>query len=218
MLITLCTTTSTAQPPIVSTGTFSETTVAPLSITTCVGPCEDVTVNCDMLEVPGNGMVKAIVWSRNRYPDAWLYVEDYNGNTATVNIAGGSGAMMPDVALAYGINVPGVTGFEVLIVYRIGTNAYLDIYDLTNVGTTSFGLSAASSTLLTTTCSDWPHIDAYADRGYSYRSYRSERLVIERHQCLHAGHCRLLSGSFFSARPARSDHLLRRHHKQPDGA
>ncbi|MEO6833623.1 MAG: hypothetical protein ABI169_15560, partial [Chitinophagaceae bacterium] len=140
---------------------------------------EDVVTNCDMLQDP-QGVIKAATWSAMKggptFPGSNIcqfMVEDYNGNMVIqdINTSPVSGAMQPDIVLANSPDDNGHPGYQVLVVYIVpdiafryaeGT-AYLDVYDITNIGTPSIGLSLRSTCILSTTCNGYPHIDMWSD-------------------------------------------------------
>ncbi|MBS1614683.1 MAG: T9SS type A sorting domain-containing protein [Bacteroidetes bacterium] len=140
----------------------------------------DVLTNCDMLEDP-QGDMKTGAWSMANtvsvgYPTnnmCQFMVEDYNGNMVIqdINTGGVSGAFMSDIVLANSPNKMGQPGYQVLVVYVQATNpkshtgiAYLNIYDVLNVGTPSISLSLRVKPIkLRNACNGFPHIDMWSD-------------------------------------------------------
>ncbi len=151
---------------IVPSSFFTETTVAPLSTQ---GP---VLTNCDMRQDGNSGVLRAVVWSDNNNSDSWLYVEDWGGVSATLYFPG---TVDPDVAFVSGQLPSGSIGTQVLVVYRQNDTAYLDIYDLNNIGA---GLTVTSALSITTPtpsasliklghASTPPHVDAAYDPTFT---------------------------------------------------
>lgn len=143
----------------------------------------DVTINCDMVSEP-SGFIKAIVWSDNPVgggssPQAYIYAEDYaypsgfpypgpawtKGHSDILALP--SGSANPDVALAAyeDPNVPNNLVYQVVVTYTIGADLYVDVYDLLNVGISSFSINTTPtySEHLSDDCNGFPHIDMWAD-------------------------------------------------------
>ncbi len=184
-------TTSTSRAQIIPSGAYPETSVSSYAYYHCGGfpmtnPCDDIVVNCDMVEVQGNGVIKAVAWSSGYTGNTTLYVEDYAGHSVTIPINGYVG---PDVVLAASTSVrsyPSSSGYAVCLVYdkASGTDLYLDVYDLYDVGLPSFYLQSETPGVLINTASttsssfssqytytanpSYPHIDMWSDAGTTF--------------------------------------------------
>ena len=97
-----------------------------------------------------------------------FYVEDYAGHSAVVPLP--FRAMQPDIVLANSPDISGNPGYQALVVYYEGTNssftgdAYLEIYDLVNVGLPTFTPVLRGTRIrLTNFCNGFPHIDMFSD-------------------------------------------------------
>ncbi len=179
-----------ASAQIIPSSAFSETGISSYAFYHCGGhpgtnPCDDIVVNCDAVEVQGNGVIKAVAWSSSNTGNTTLYVEDYAGNSVTIPINNFVG---PDVVIAASTNAPnypyGSSGYQVCLVYdnANGTKVYYDAYDLYDVGLPSFYLKSAvtsasanmesntptgalSSIYSFTGNPSYPHIDMWTDTG-----------------------------------------------------
>ncbi|MBS1643577.1 MAG: T9SS type A sorting domain-containing protein, partial [Bacteroidetes bacterium] len=87
-----------------------------------------------------------------------------------INTNGVSGATQPDIVLANSPDPNGNPGYQALIVYVIPNSstsadgtAWLEIYDINNIGTPAISLSQRSRTSLSFTCNGYPHIDMWSD-------------------------------------------------------
>ncbi|MBS1615825.1 MAG: hypothetical protein JST06_06855, partial [Bacteroidetes bacterium] len=131
-----------ASAQIIPSSAFTETGISSYAFCHCGGhpgtnPCDDIVVNCDAVEVQGNGVIKAVAWSSSNTGNTTLYVEDYAGNSVTIPINNFVG---PDVVIAASTNAPnylhGSNGYQVCLIYddASGSKVYYDAYDLYDVG------------------------------------------------------------------------------------
>lgn len=128
----------------------------------------DPTINCDMLFEP-NGFIKAIAWSDNGTAQSYIYAEDYYGNTSTINLP--VGAINPDIAFAnYEDLLTSTLVYEVAVTFTIGQKLYVEVYELQNVGTSSFALNTTPlyTVNISDDCTGLPHIDMWPDHAYHY--------------------------------------------------
>ncbi len=142
---------------------FPETVIASFTSTVAY----DVVVNADMLKDAsgGSGVIKAVAWSSQSSTSKFggFYVEDFNGTSVTIPLQ--TNGIQPDIVLSYN-NGAGISDpYQVLIVYCVGQRAYLDIYDLQDVGLSTFNIptTPSFSTILSTVCDGFPHIDMFSD-------------------------------------------------------
>lgn len=143
------------------TGMFPETVIA--SFTSTVA--HDVVINADMLKDAsgGSGVIKAVAWSSQSSTSKFggFFVEDFNGTSVTIPLQ--TNGIQPDIVLSYN-NGAGISNpYQALIVYCVGQRAILDIYDLQDVGLSTFNIptTPSFSTILSTTCDGFPHIDMF---------------------------------------------------------
>lgn len=142
---------------------------------------EDVVVNTDMMMYSnGTDMIKAIAYSKRNYAPAWsgdeahVFVEDWAGNSVTINLA--PGASRADVALADWKNAsiplpPGAPiNYRLVVAYQVSTLAYFDIWQINDCGTPSMSATKTFTQLLSKTpgryCDTFhngPHIDTWTD-------------------------------------------------------
>ncbi len=140
---------------------FTENTVATLSM-------HDPTINCDMVAEYNGVYIKGIV-----YGDAptgggyqsYLYAEDGYGHTDTYTLP--TGAAHPDIAMGCRDAGPSIgLLYQATVTYTIGTYLYVDVYDLSAVGYSSFSISSRlKHELISSSCSQFPHIDMWGDYG-----------------------------------------------------
>ncbi|MBS1616527.1 MAG: hypothetical protein JST06_10475, partial [Bacteroidetes bacterium] len=162
------------QAQVIPSSFFTETIVQGLTPQCPPTHCENIAVNCDMREDAGNGNLIGVSWSSDHSSNTntWFQITDWAGGVQTLNIPG---AIDPDLAFASGKLPSGNNGTQVLLVYRIDGTAYLDIYDLNNIG---FGLTVTSALSATTPtpkaalhqlgrATSAPHIDAAYDPTFS---------------------------------------------------
>lgn len=177
----LCLNLTTAFAQVIGPGSsFPEKIVSSFSVG---GGYDDVVTNCDMIDVGEitwevrNPKIKAVSWSN--WPGGssissavcGFYVEDYFGNSTTVNLPN---CLHPDIVLA---NSPqpgsGMAGYQVLVVYYKFTSSsgtptstdemWLDVYDINNVGMPSITCNLRTSFQLTSFGNGYPHIDMWTD-------------------------------------------------------
>ncbi len=146
---------------------------------TSAGNSDDVVVNADMLEDPNGDMV-AVAWGHmtpwpwggTMSPTANFYVSDFSCNSVPGGMAGGFGyRYATDIVLANAPDpVSGATGYQALTVYEnynfltFTFEAWLDIWDINNVGTPGISLTLRTpSILLSSNCNGFPHIDMWSD-------------------------------------------------------
>lgn len=139
---------------------------------------DDAVVNCDMLQHDAqNNTIKAIVYGRRNIAptagtgsaDANLYVTDWAGNSATMNIPGGSA---PDVVLCNGDGLPGSAPYRAVVTYKIAGNAFVSIFDINNPGSPTIGITPVLVHPISTPghslgeSHNEPHIDAWTDPAW----------------------------------------------------
>jgi hypothetical protein len=163
-----------SQAQVIPSSFFTEAIVQGLSPQCPTTQCENIVVNCDMREDAGNGNLIGVAWSSDHSSNTntWFQITDWAGGIQTLNI---QGAIDPDIAFASGQLPSGSNGTQVLLVYRIDDTAYLDIYDLNNIGSGLTVTSALSGTTPTPRASlrylgpatSAPHIDAAYDPTFT---------------------------------------------------
>jgi hypothetical protein len=136
----------------------------------------DVTVNCDMMQVDQQGnTIKAIAYGRRYFwgapslaPEAHIYCADWAGNNLTINLP--IDADKPDVAIGDTVDNNGTVAYRVAVVYQVNYDVFVDVWQLDNAGTPAFSATNVlsmkqmnKSGYYADTFHTDPHIDMWSD-------------------------------------------------------